>query len=63
MIERDDATAEDIDTAMELGAGYRKSTCVPRDKLTGSYGCKNELKSEGVYKLINSHSNSLISSD
>jgi 3-hydroxyacyl-CoA dehydrogenase len=26
MIERGDATAEDIDTAMELGAGYRKST-------------------------------------
>jgi 3-hydroxyacyl-CoA dehydrogenase len=25
MIERGDATAEDIDTAMELGAGYRKS--------------------------------------
>jgi 3-hydroxyacyl-CoA dehydrogenase len=24
MIERGDATAEDIDTAMELGAGYRK---------------------------------------
>lgn len=26
MIERGDATAEDIDTAMELGAGYRKSS-------------------------------------
>lgn len=25
MIERGDATAEDIDTAMELGAGYRES--------------------------------------
>lgn len=24
MIERGDATAEDIDTAMELGAGYRE---------------------------------------
>jgi 3-hydroxyacyl-CoA dehydrogenase len=23
MVERGDATAEDIDTAMELGAGYR----------------------------------------
>lgn len=26
MLERGDATAEDIDTAMELGAGYRKIT-------------------------------------
>jgi 3-hydroxyacyl-CoA dehydrogenase len=25
MVERGDATAEDVDTAMELGAGYRKS--------------------------------------
>jgi 3-hydroxyacyl-CoA dehydrogenase len=24
MVERGDATAEDVDTAMELGAGYRK---------------------------------------
>lgn len=24
MVERGDATAEDIDTAMELGAGYRE---------------------------------------
>lgn len=28
MVERGDATPEDIDTAMELGAGYRESfTC------------------------------------
>jgi 3-hydroxyacyl-CoA dehydrogenase len=25
MVERGDATAEDVDTAMELGAGYRTS--------------------------------------
>jgi 3-hydroxyacyl-CoA dehydrogenase len=25
MVERGDATAEDVDTAMELGAGYRES--------------------------------------
>jgi hypothetical protein len=43
MIERGDATAEDIDTAMELGAGYRRSTSVPRDKLIGSYGCKMHI--------------------
>ena len=29
MIERGDATAEDIDTAMELGAGYRKLSQSP----------------------------------
>jgi len=29
MIERGDATAEDIDTAMELGAGYRKFSSSP----------------------------------
>jgi hypothetical protein len=34
-----------------------------RDELTNSYGCKNQPKSEGVYQLIDSHSNSLISSD
>ena len=26
MVERGDATAEDVDTAMELGAGYRECT-------------------------------------
>jgi 3-hydroxyacyl-CoA dehydrogenase len=26
MVERGDATAEDVDTAMELGAGYRTSS-------------------------------------
>ena len=41
MIERGDATAEDIDTAMELGAGYRKSTSITRIELTSSYGCKH----------------------
>jgi 3-hydroxyacyl-CoA dehydrogenase len=29
MIERGDATAEDIDTAMELGAGYRELPHMP----------------------------------
>lgn len=29
MVERGDATAEDIDTAMELGAGYREFTLLP----------------------------------
>jgi len=41
MIERGDATAEDIDTAMELGAGYRKSISIRRIGLTSSYGCKH----------------------
>lgn len=27
MLERGEATAEDIDTAMKLGAGYRKWSC------------------------------------
>jgi 3-hydroxyacyl-CoA dehydrogenase len=30
MVERGDATAEDVDTAMELGAGYRESHLLPR---------------------------------
>jgi hypothetical protein len=43
MIERGDATAEDIDTAMELGAGYRKSTFITRTRLTSSDGCKSHI--------------------
>lgn len=35
MLERGDATAEDIDTAMKLGAGYREY-CVSR--LTSAMG-------------------------
>jgi 3-hydroxyacyl-CoA dehydrogenase len=30
MVERGDATAEDVDQAMQLGAGYRKSELDPK---------------------------------
>jgi len=63
MIERGDATAEDIDTAMELGAGYRKSTSITRIGLTSSYGRKHQPDCERMFQLITSHSNFLISLD
>ena len=49
MIERGDATAEDIDTAMELGAGYRKLNSSTWIGLTSSYGCKHQPNCEEVF--------------
>jgi len=62
MVERGDATAEDVDTAMELGAGYRESVLCFQGKLADDASHGREFATdEAKLVLIDSHSNCLIS--
>lgn len=62
MVERGDATAEDVDTAMELGAGYRESLLCFQKKIADDASHGRKLATdEAKLVLTDSHSNYLIS--